>query len=62
MKVKAGGWRRGEHGLTSVEYALLTAVVVVLLVGGLVALFDAVQGRFDRDADCAATAYRGRGC
>lgn len=54
--------RWGERGVTSVEYALMAAIIVVLLVGGVVALFDAIQERFDRDAGCAATAYRGEGC
>lgn len=53
-------WR--ERGVTSVEYALMAAIIVLLLVGGAVALFDAVQERFDRDADCAAQAYEDVGC
>jgi Flp pilus assembly pilin Flp len=60
MRVRVGG-PAAERGVTSVEYALLVAVVVVL-VGGLVALYDAVRDRFDRASGCAATAYRGRGC
>jgi Flp pilus assembly pilin Flp len=54
------GWR--ERGVTSVEYALMAAIIVLLLVGGVVALFDAVQERFDHDADCAAQAYDDVGC
>jgi Flp pilus assembly pilin Flp len=54
------GW--WERGVTSVEYALMAAVIVLLLVGGAVALFDAVQERFDRDAECAAQAYEDVGC
>ena len=53
-------WR--ERGVTSVEYALMAAIIVLLLVGGAVALFDAVQERFDRDAECAAQAYDDVGC
>jgi Flp pilus assembly pilin Flp len=53
-------WR--ERGVTSVEYALMAAIIVLLLVGGAVALFDAVQERFDHDADCAAEAYDNVGC
>jgi Flp pilus assembly pilin Flp len=45
-----------------VEYALLVAVVVLLLAGGLAATVHAVRQRFDRGAGCAATAYRGQGC
>ncbi|HEV2928140.1 MAG TPA: Flp family type IVb pilin [Propionibacteriaceae bacterium] len=51
-----------ERGVTSVEYALMAAIIVLLLVGGAVALFDAVQERFDRDAECAAQAYEDVGC
>jgi Flp pilus assembly pilin Flp len=54
------GWR--ERGVTSVEYALMAAIIVLLLVGGVVALRDAVQSRFDRDAQCAAQAYADVGC
>jgi Flp pilus assembly pilin Flp len=60
VTVRGPGWR--ERGVTSVEYALMVAVIVLVLVGGLAALFDAVRERFDRDAGCAATAYRGEGC
>jgi len=48
-------WR--ERGVTSVEYALLVAIIALLLIGGVAALFDAVQARFERDADCAEQSY-----
>ena len=51
-----------ERGVTSVEYALMVAIIAVLLVSGVVVLFGAVQDRFDRDANCAAEAYRDVGC
>jgi Flp pilus assembly pilin Flp len=54
------GWR--ERGVTSVEYALMAAIVVLLLIGGVVALFDAMEERFDRDHECAARAYTDEGC
>ena len=54
-------WR--ERGVTSVEYALMAAIIALLLIGGVVALFDAVQARFERDADCAEQAYESNmGC
>jgi Flp pilus assembly pilin Flp len=56
------GWGRRERGLTSIEYALMAAIVVLLLVSGIVVLVEAVQARFDRNASCATTAYQGRGC
>ena len=53
-------WR--ERGVTSVEYALMAAIIVLVLVSGIVALFNGVQARFDRDADCAAGTYRDVDC
>jgi len=60
LKVRGDGW--AERGVTSVEYALMAAIVAIVLIGGIVALFDAVQERFDRDTGCAAEAYKGEGC
>ena len=53
-------WR--ERGVTAVEYALMIAIIVLLLVGGAAALFDAIQSRFEANADCAAQAYSDVGC
>ena len=53
-------WR--ERGVTSVEYALMAAIIVLVLVSGIVALFNAVQSRFDADDRCAAEAYRDVAC
>jgi Flp pilus assembly pilin Flp len=58
--MRTSGWR--ERGVTSVEYALMAAIIVLLLVGGVVALYDAVQERFNDNADCAAQAYNDVGC
>jgi Flp pilus assembly pilin Flp len=54
------GW--GERGVTSVEYALMITIIVLLLIGGAAALFDAIQSHFEADADCAAQAYKDVGC
>ena len=54
------GWR--ERGVTSVEYALMVTIIVLLLIGGAAALFDAIQSHFEADADCAAKAYKDVGC
>ena len=51
-----------ERGVTSVEYALMAAIIVLLLVGGVAALYNAVQERFNDNADCAAQAYNDVGC
>jgi Flp pilus assembly pilin Flp len=57
-----GANRWHERGVTSVEYALMVSIIVLLLVAGVVALFNAVQERFDHDADCAEQAYTDVGC
>jgi Flp pilus assembly pilin Flp len=54
------GWR--ERGVTSVEYALMAAIIALLLIAGVVSLYGAVQERFERDADCAEQAYDTVGC
>jgi Flp pilus assembly pilin Flp len=40
----------------------MAAIIVLLLVGGVVALRDAVQERFNDNAECAAKAYDDVGC
>ena len=49
----------GEQGLTAVEYALVAAVVVVLLAGGVYYLYAGIQERFIRSEQCAASAWEG---
>jgi Flp pilus assembly pilin Flp len=51
-----------ERGVTSVEYALMVSIIALLLIVGVVALYDAVQERFDDNADCAEQAYENVGC
>jgi Flp pilus assembly pilin Flp len=58
--MRTSGWP--ERGVTSVEYALMAAIIVLLLVGGVAALYNAVQERFNDNADCAAQAYNDVGC
>jgi Flp pilus assembly pilin Flp len=58
--MRGASWR--ERGVTSVEYALMAAIIVLVLVGGIVALHEGVMARFDRDAGCAAQAYDDVGC
>jgi Flp pilus assembly pilin Flp len=50
---------RGEQGLTAVEYALVVAVVVLLLGGGAYHLYQGIQARFIRSEQCAASAWEG---
>ena len=58
--MRGAGWR--ERGVTSVEYAIMAAIIVLLLIAGVAALYDGIQARFDRDAECAAEAYDDVGC
>ena len=58
--MRGASWR--ERGVTSVEYALMAAIIVLVLIGGIVSLHDAIAARFDRDASCAAQAYDDVGC
>jgi Flp pilus assembly pilin Flp len=51
-----------ERGVTSVEYALMVSIIVLLLVVGVVALFNAVQERFGDETDCAEQAYQNVAC
>jgi Flp pilus assembly pilin Flp len=58
--MRTSGWE--ERGVTSVEYALMAAIIALLLIAGVVSLYGAVQDRFERDANCAEQAYDTVGC
>jgi Flp pilus assembly pilin Flp len=58
-KLASGRARLGElgvrqDGVTAVEYALMVAIIAVLLVGGFYALFSAVQAKYTDVGDCVA--------
>jgi Flp pilus assembly pilin Flp len=42
----------GEDGVTAIEYALMVAIVAVLLVGAFYALFNNVLDRYSSVATC----------
>jgi Flp pilus assembly pilin Flp len=44
-----------QDGVTAVEYALMVAIITVLLVGGFFALFNAVEAKYSDVGDCIAT-------
>jgi Flp pilus assembly pilin Flp len=46
--------RGGEEGITAVEYALMVAVVALLLVVGFYFLFTNISGKFSSTGDCIA--------
>jgi Flp pilus assembly pilin Flp len=44
-----------EAGVTAVEYALMVAIIALLLVGGFYVLFNAVQSKYSDVGNCIAT-------
>jgi len=54
LRARLGGQVR-EAGVTAVEYALMVAIIALLLVGGFYVLFNAVQSKYNDVGDCVAT-------
>jgi Flp pilus assembly pilin Flp len=50
-----------EEGVTAVEYALMVAIIALLLVGGFVLLFNSVSSKLDSTSDCVSSPG-GTGC
>ena len=44
-----------QDGVTAVEYALMVAIIAVLLVGGFYALFNSVSDTYTDVGNCIAT-------
>ena len=44
----------GERGATAVTYALMVAIIAVLLVGGIFVLGGSIQNVFSHGGDCVA--------
>jgi Flp pilus assembly pilin Flp len=55
LRARLGGQRLREAGVTAVEYALMVAIIALLLVGGFYALFNAVQTKYNDVGTCVAT-------
>ena len=55
LRARLGGLQAREAGVTAVEYALMVAIIALLLVGGFYALFNAVKTRYDEVGNCVAT-------
>ena len=47
--------RAREDGVTAVEYALMVAIIALLMVAGFYALFNAVQTKYVDVGNCIAT-------
>jgi Flp pilus assembly pilin Flp len=55
LRARVGGQQMREAGVTAVEYALMVAIIALLLVGGFYALFNAVQTKYNDVGNCVAT-------
>ena len=53
-RARLGGPAGREDGVTAVEYALMVAIITVLLVGGFLALFNAVDAKYNDVGSCIA--------
>jgi Flp pilus assembly pilin Flp len=56
IRTRFADLRAREDGVTAVEYALMVAIIALLLVGGFYALFSAVQAKYNDVGSCVATA------
>jgi Flp pilus assembly pilin Flp len=52
LRARLGGQQLREAGVTAVEYALMVAIIALLLVGGFYALFSAVQTKYNDVGSC----------
>jgi len=52
VRARLGQLHDREQGVTAVEYALMVAIIAVLLVGGFYALFSTVKNRYGVVANC----------
>lgn len=55
LRARLGGQQLREGGVTAVEYALMVAIIALLLVGGFYALFNAVQSKYNDVGNCVAS-------
>jgi Flp pilus assembly pilin Flp len=55
LRTRLGGLRVREEGVTAVEYALMVAIIALLLVGAFYTLFNKVRANYSSVADCLAS-------
>ena len=55
LQARLGGLQTRQDGVTAVEYALMVAIVALLLVGGFYVLFGAVKSRYDVVGSCVTS-------
>lgn len=56
----ARGDEAGERGASLVEYALLLALIAVVVFGAVSFFGDSTEGGFGRSKDCIEAAYAGQ--
>ena len=55
VRALLGGLHDREQGVTAVEYALMVAIIALLLVGGFFALFNTVKQQYSMVGNCVAS-------
>lgn len=55
MRTRITDLRAREDGVTAVEYALMVAIIALLMVAGFFLLFENVSTAFTDTADCVET-------
>jgi Flp pilus assembly pilin Flp len=55
IRARVAGLRTREDGVTAVEYALMVAIIALLMVAGFFLLFENVSGAFSETATCVST-------
>jgi Flp pilus assembly pilin Flp len=56
IRAKFAELRGREDGVTAVEYALMVAIIALLMVAGFFILFNNVSGAFEETATCVSGA------
>ena len=54
IRTRIADLRNREDGVTAVEYALMVAIIALLMVAGFYLLFSEVGGAFSDTADCVS--------
>jgi Flp pilus assembly pilin Flp len=55
IRTRVADLRSREDGVTAVEYALMVAIIALLMVAGFFLLFENVSTAFTNTADCVQT-------
>jgi Flp pilus assembly pilin Flp len=55
IRAKVAELRTREDGVTAVEYALMVAIIALLMVAGFFFLFNNVSGAFTETATCVSS-------